>query len=117
MTGFFVPLSILTLCIFAGHVGAGVWVCLILRRLRADRHAHPIKCNVQFLPSCLPNIMVQFSSSLLWPRMTFGDLIGVCVCVCVGWDGHLRGLALLFGGVVFLTLDLNVCVCVCHRSQ
>ena len=31
----------------------------------------------------------------------------------MGWDGHLRGLALLFGGVVFLTSDLKVCVCVC----
>ena len=35
----------------------------------------------------------------------------------MGWDGHLRGLALLFGGVVFLTLDLKVCVCVCVSLQ
>ena len=57
------PYTVVTPCIFAGHVGAGVWVCLIPRRLRADRHAHPLKCDAQFLLGCLPNIV--FHSSVL----------------------------------------------------
>ena len=85
MTGFFVPLSIVTLCIFAGHVGAGVWVCLIPRRLRADRHAHPqsamrSSCWVVFLTSCFT---VQFFASLAENDFR-GSEMGLRVCVWVG---------------------------------